>query len=151
MGTGDFNNDGKTDLVWQHKTTGGVYVWLMDEVTLSSDAWVLYSSDLNWGLVGTGSCNNDGKTDFLWEHKTTGGVYVWLMDGVVLSSGAWILNSADLNWKLVAPDSEGEIDPTVGETYIRTLVGFHVFGRRKPETDISFMVFVGSKYQILGM
>ena len=51
IGAGDFNEDGKTDLVWEHQPTGGVYVWLMNGVTYSNDAGLLYySSDLDWEI-----------------------------------------------------------------------------------------------------
>jgi hypothetical protein len=75
----------------------------MDGLTITSGAWMLYSSDLNWKLVGAGDFNSDGKTDLVWQHKTTGGIYIWLMDGVTLSSGTWVLYGADLNWKIVGP------------------------------------------------
>jgi hypothetical protein len=51
IGAGDFNEDGKTAIVWEHQPTGGVYVWLMNGVTYSNDAGLLYySSDLDWEI-----------------------------------------------------------------------------------------------------
>lgn len=51
IGAGDFNENGRTDLVWEHQPTGGVYVWLMNGVTYSNGAWLLsYSSDLDWEI-----------------------------------------------------------------------------------------------------
>ncbi|KJU83185.1 hypothetical protein MBAV_004613 [Candidatus Magnetobacterium bavaricum] len=32
---GDFNGDGKTDVLWQDTATGDVYVWLMDGVKIN--------------------------------------------------------------------------------------------------------------------
>ena len=35
-GTGDFNNDGQTDILWRNKTTGDVGFWLMNGTAISS-------------------------------------------------------------------------------------------------------------------
>jgi hypothetical protein len=33
VGTGDFNNDGKSDILWQQDNGTGVYIWEMDGTT----------------------------------------------------------------------------------------------------------------------
>ena len=38
--TGDFNNDGKSDLVWQHTPSGTVAIWLMNGFQVQSSATV---------------------------------------------------------------------------------------------------------------
>ena len=30
VGTGDFDGDGKSDILWRHTTLGDVWIWLMD-------------------------------------------------------------------------------------------------------------------------
>ena len=37
VGTGDFNGDGKPDILWRNTTTGANAVWYMNGVTLSRD------------------------------------------------------------------------------------------------------------------
>jgi hypothetical protein len=37
-GIGDFNGDGKADILWQHAATGTLAVWLMDGATILSNA-----------------------------------------------------------------------------------------------------------------
>jgi hypothetical protein len=51
VGTGDFNGDGKTDIVWRHKTAGENAVWLMDGVNYSSLVLLPQVPDTNWGVV----------------------------------------------------------------------------------------------------
>ena len=41
VGTGDFNGDGKTDILWRNKSTGQNVVWLMNGVTYSNYAEAL--------------------------------------------------------------------------------------------------------------
>ena len=35
-GTGDFNGDAKSDIVWRNASNGQVYVWLMNGTTITS-------------------------------------------------------------------------------------------------------------------
>lgn len=50
VGAGDFNRDGKSDLVWHHRTEGWVGVWLMDGITLVSSVATSVErlADTNW-------------------------------------------------------------------------------------------------------
>ncbi len=52
VGTGDFNNDGKTDIVLQ-SNTGAVAVWDMNGSTVSQ-AGVLANPGPTWSVVGDG-------------------------------------------------------------------------------------------------
>jgi len=52
VGTGDFNGDGKTDILWRNKSTGQNVVWFMDGGTYSTYAELLQVPDANWEIVG---------------------------------------------------------------------------------------------------
>ncbi len=103
VNTGDFNNDGKTDILWR-RDDGSISVWLMNGTNLLSSALLNPSrvADIAWKPVGTGDFNNDGKTDILWR-RDDGSVSVWLMDGNNLVSGVYLNPSrvADTTWKIV--------------------------------------------------
>jgi hypothetical protein len=47
----DFNGDGKTDVFWQHITTGWTYIWFMNGATLSSTGVPAQVSDSNWQIM----------------------------------------------------------------------------------------------------
>ncbi len=36
VSTGDFNGDGKSDILWRHSSTGKVIIWLMGGISKSS-------------------------------------------------------------------------------------------------------------------
>jgi hypothetical protein len=91
VGSGDFNADGKPDIVWQEQTQGWVGIWLMDgrtliqSVTLSPQAFERVS-DTNWKVVGVVDFNVDGKPDLLWHERTQGWLVAWLCDGLTVTS-----------------------------------------------------------------
>ena len=97
----DFNNDGKTDILWRNKSTGQNVVWFMNGTTYSSYVELLQVPETNWQIVGTGDFNGDGKADILWRNTSTGQNVVWLMNGTTYSSYVELYQVADTNWEIV--------------------------------------------------
>jgi hypothetical protein len=48
---GDFNGDGKADILWRHEATGSVAMWLMNGAIISSDLGVAIVGDLDWEIM----------------------------------------------------------------------------------------------------
>lgn len=46
----DFNTDGKTDILWQHNTSGMVTVCYMDNATRTGAAAIGRMTDLSWKI-----------------------------------------------------------------------------------------------------
>ena len=89
-GTGDFNNDGKSDILWR-ADDGSVGIWLMNGTqTLSGQVIATPAvATTDWHIAGTGDFNNDGISDILWRNDD-GSVAIWLVNGtqiVLRSSG----------------------------------------------------------------
>jgi len=49
-GTGDYNGDGKSDVLWRHRVSGNNQVWMMNGTTLSSTG-NLPTVDLGWAVA----------------------------------------------------------------------------------------------------
>jgi hypothetical protein len=62
LGTGDFNGDGKADILWKNRTTSQVYVWLMNEITIASTGTPGAPTSA-WSIAGVGDFNGDGKSE----------------------------------------------------------------------------------------
>ncbi len=115
--TGDFNQDGKTDILWSHQLTGKLQVWLMNGVEQVGGGFTTPDgvANLNWQVSGTADLNQDGKPDILWRNTDSGRFVVWLMDGLVRTSGAFLVPEAqsDLAWRVVSSrdlDGDGKSD-----------------------------------------
>ena len=102
--TSDFTGDNLADLVWQHRTNGGLAVWRMQDTNLLSGDPLTPGTvaDTGWKVVGTADFDNDGNVDILWRHDN-GLVSLWFMAGSVMRSGQLITSSplSDLGWKIV--------------------------------------------------
>src|SRR6185503_9191329 len=98
---GDFNGDGKVDLIWQNAATGERAVWLMNGTAMSSDV-SLGVVGKQFQIVGTGDYNRDGKTDLVWTDTFTGDRTIWLMDGLVHTSTV-TLSHVSPEWSLDRP------------------------------------------------
>jgi hypothetical protein len=113
-GSGDFNSDGKPDIVWRNSFTGQVKVWLMNNVTFISEV-VLGSTITDWALVSVGDFNLDGKPDLLWRLKVAPyKSVVWYMNGTSrLTNGTVTPSLAEANWMTGGVgdfDGDGNLD-----------------------------------------
>jgi hypothetical protein len=102
VGTGDFNADNKTDLLYQHDD-GSLAVWFMDGKTLISASLLnpSFPGD-GWHAVGTGDINKDGKRDIVFQHND-GTLAAWYMDGINLVAGHPInpAHAGETGWGVV--------------------------------------------------
>ena len=94
---GDFNTDGRSDVLFWNKSTGATQIWYMggtNGVAKQSSAAVVPDSHgfptTSWVPVATGDFNQDGNPDILYWNKVTGVTQVWLMSGNVKAGAAQI-------------------------------------------------------------
>jgi hypothetical protein len=105
-GTGDFNGDGRSDIVWRNDN-GDVTDWLGQASGgfVSNFGNAYYQVDNSWHIAGTGDFNGDGISDLLWRNDN-GRVTDWL--GQSNATGGFTSNfaNADLNagtdWHIVS-------------------------------------------------
>src|SRR4030095_3835829 len=88
--SGDFNGDGKSDILWQNDD-GRAAVWLLDGLSLIDGNVVGNNPGIAWQIAGSGDFNGDGKSDVLWQH-VNGQPAIWLMDGLGFA-GAGLLGT----------------------------------------------------------
>ena len=111
---GDFNADGRPDILWRNQSTGADATWWMNGTTLTGGASLPAVTDVNWQVVGTSDFNADDSVDVLWRHRITGDNLVWFMNGTTISSGAVLSAVRDVNWQIVGTaDFNGDGKPDI--------------------------------------
>ena len=107
VGTGDLDQDGWVDLIWQHQTSGDLAWWRLDGYGQVSGAALSPGNvaDLQWKIRGAADLDADGQTDLLWQHTSDGALAVWLMNGAALRTATVLTPSSvtDVLWWIVGP------------------------------------------------
>ncbi len=72
VGIGDFNGDGRDDLLWRNGSTGQTTDWLgqANGSFAGNDANAFSTIGSSWQVAGTGDFNGDGRDDILWRDNT---------------------------------------------------------------------------------
>ena len=111
--TGDFDADGKADILWRNTTSQKLVVWTMNgsakigNIIPSPDQAV----DANWEVAAAADFNGDGHRDLLWYNQTTGKIVLWFMNGSVQRITGQFTNPATVgnnNWKVLAAGDFGK-------------------------------------------
>jgi hypothetical protein len=135
-GVGDFDGDGRDDVLWRNASTGENYIYLMNGLEiLPGEGHIRTVTDLNWQIAGVGDFDGDGKADILWRDSATGENYIYPMSGTeILASEGYVRTVADLNWDVAGAgdfDGDGKTDilwhnSSTGENYVYPMNGTQI-------------------------
>ena len=119
ISSGDFNGDGKSDILWQNTSSKAIKVYEMN----GSDVINAPATQAAAGLtaIGTGDFNGDGNSDILFQN-VAGQAVVWFMYGdihtgtktIAKPAGTWSVSGAqdvdgngysDIIWNNAATDA----------------------------------------------
>jgi hypothetical protein len=95
IGTGDFNHDGLSDILFQNMGTGQVSIWEMDGTTRIGGGAVSAIPGPSWHAIGTG-----GGSDILFQN-TSGQISIWEMDGNTRIGGGAVSANPGPSWRAV--------------------------------------------------
>lgn len=102
-GSGDFNGDGRDDVLW-HSNTGRVTNWLgqTNGGFIGNFGNADGQAGTDWHIVGVGDFNGDGRDDILWRNDD-GSVTDWLAqpNGGFASNFANAFGQVDNTWQIV--------------------------------------------------
>jgi uncharacterized delta-60 repeat protein len=85
---GDFDADGKSDLIFRNAATGQISAWLMNGTTSTSTAGLVPPG--NWTVSHTADFNGDVKADILYRNDD-GSTTLWLMSGLTVAGSVGLL------------------------------------------------------------
>ncbi|HEY3282201.1 MAG TPA: FG-GAP-like repeat-containing protein [Armatimonadota bacterium] len=97
---GDFDGDGRSDLLLRHSQTGENALWLINGTSVASAALITPAPDPAWQLVGMGDFTGDGRSDLFWRHAVTGENVLWGMSGFALVGPGVTLPAPDPSWRV---------------------------------------------------
>ena len=123
IGSGDFDGDGNSDLLWK-TDGGGVAIWEMNGTQIKAADYTKLGSSVvgapggDWHIIGSGDFDGDGKADLLW--RTDGGqLAIWEMNGTQIKAadylriGSQAVGAPDASWHFVTTgdfDNDGRSD-----------------------------------------
>ena len=97
-GTGDFNGDGLTDILWTTNVPGGsAYLWMMTANGPTAVSLAQYGKVPSKAWIG--DFNGDGKSDILWD-MGSGAPILWTMNGATVSSISYLGSAMPPGWHI---------------------------------------------------
>jgi hypothetical protein len=99
-GTGDFDNNGSSDLLCWDRNTGALGAWLMTNGQVTSWKRMGTVSYADWEVGGVGDFDHNGYADILWRNKTTGRTGAWLMTNGQFTSWKGIGTASYTDWEI---------------------------------------------------
>ena len=103
---GDFNGDGRSDLLFRHNSDGLIYEYQMNGLQIVA-AQPVGTIGLDWVLIAVADFNGDGKADLLFR-RTDGTLQIQLLNGPQII-GSQILGAIGLDWDFIgAEDFNGD-------------------------------------------
>ena len=142
FGNGDFNGDGKTDLIWLRNSDGLLEIQFLNGNNSIGGGTIANSPfDSSWALAGIGDFNGDGKSDLVLRRNSDGLTEIEFLKGNTSAGGGAIVNNPfDLSWSLASVgdfNGDGKSDlvwrrNSDGLTEIQLLNGFTPIGGGLP-------------------
>ena len=116
-GTGNFFDDGHTDILWQNDD-GSVALWDMNGVNIVGGGLVASAPGPTWHVKGTGDYFGDGNTDIVLQNDN-GSVALWQMNGTNVVGGGLVGNPGT-GWNLLDNNMRFIYSTSANETLAAT-------------------------------
>ena len=105
MGTGDFDGNGTSDILWRNTATGANTIWKSgNNATVQAVATV---ANQDWQITGTGDFDGNGKADILWRNVVTGADTIWKSGSSATVQG--VTGVANQDWRMIDGLETGDL------------------------------------------
>jgi hypothetical protein len=131
-GTGDFDGDGDSDVLWRNSKSGETHIWKMNSNTMTRQSSAILDvvpESTGWSVAGTGDFDGDGDSDILWRNSKSGETHIWKINASTMTrqSSAFLdVIPESTGWSVAGTgDFDGDGDSDIlwrnsksGETHI---------------------------------
>jgi hypothetical protein len=104
IGTGDFNGDGLSDILFQNSVTGQAAIWEMNGTSVIGGGVIASNPGPGWKLVGAENFVGVGTnptSDLLWQNSASGQTAIWEMSGVNIVGGGLVTANAGTSYHAI--------------------------------------------------
>jgi hypothetical protein len=95
---GDFNGDGKSDIIGRAFETGQWWVALSNGSGFTNSRWDTWSTSVTWVDIQVGDFNGDGKSDITGRALQSGQWWTGLSNGSTFNTSLWATWSTAVTW-----------------------------------------------------
>ena len=96
--TGDFNGDGKTDIIGRDSASGNWWVGQSTGAGFSSSLWTNWNPNVTWVDVRVGDFNHHGRSDIIGRVLQTGQWWLATSTGSSFTNSLWATWSTAVTW-----------------------------------------------------
>jgi len=96
-GIGDFDGDGRSDILWRNPATGQNSIWRSANGSTKLQVATL---GVDWRLAAIGHFDADGRSDLFWRNTHTGADVIWKAANSLTSQTLYTVT--DQGWQVVA-------------------------------------------------
>ena len=133
-GVGDFDGDGRSDILWRNTATGDNYIYFMNGLQIVAEGFMRSVADATWTVAAVGDFDGDGKADVLWRNASSGQNYIYPMDGTNVKASEGFIRTVPTSWQVKGlgdfnQDNKRDIvwrNATTGENYIYPMDGLTI-------------------------
>jgi hypothetical protein len=116
-GVGDFNNDGRKDVLWRDQTGNVSRIWSFGADGKPVESTLLAATDNRWQIDGVADMNGDGTTDVIWRDNNTNTLVIFGIQNSAFNeagSGAVLNYFPPANPRPFSPGLDYKIDKVTG-------------------------------------
>ena len=101
VGVGDFDGDGKGDILWRNEADGTPAVWYLNGAVVADFDFFIAVPLATWELGSIGDFDLQGRSDLMWHGTSSGAVFRWRMQARHVSPIVEALPAVGTSWVMV--------------------------------------------------
>ena len=108
-GVGDFDGDGRSDVLWRNSASGQNTIWR--SASNATRLPLTTVSNLAWKIAAVGDFNGDGRSDIFWRNASTGANVIW--DSGNSTTQRAVTSVTNFSWNITTTgdyDGDGRAD-----------------------------------------